>query len=109
PTGSTSGLQNVALSGTGTNAFRISSSAGTSCYISQSADQTLVTIPGGNSTDTSDNENTLNPRFVAALNSAATASFTPTYTGVSGEQERSATTLDDVNFYFSDQGGLYTN
>jgi hypothetical protein len=109
PTGSTSGLQNVALPGTGTNAFRISSSAGTSCYISMSADQTLVTIPGANSTNTSSNENTLNPRVVATLNSATSLNFPATWTGVSGEQERSATTLDDTHFYISDQGGLYTN
>ena len=109
PTGSTSGLQNVALSGTGTNAFRISASAGTTCYISLSEDQTLVTIPGANSTNTSSNENTLNPRIIATLNSATAANFTGTYTGTSGNQERSATTLDDVNYYISDQGGLYTN
>jgi len=109
PAGSTSGLQNVALSGTGTNAFRISGSAGTSCYISLSADQTLLTIPGANSTNTSSNENTLNPRVVATLNSATTVNLTGTYTGVSGNQERSATTLDNSNYYISDQGGLYTN
>jgi hypothetical protein len=108
PTGSTSGLNNIALSGTGTNAFRISASAGTSGYLSLSADGSLLTMPGGNSTNTSSNENTLNPRFVALLNNAATVNFTGTYTGISGEQERSATTLDNTNYYIIDQGGLYT-
>jgi hypothetical protein len=108
PAGSTSGLNNIAISGTGTNAFRISASAGTSGYLSLSSDGTLLTMPGANSsTGGSTNENTLNPRFVALVNNAATVNFTGTYTGTSGEQERSATTLDNTNWYIIDQGGFY--
>jgi hypothetical protein len=110
PTGSISGLNNIAISGSGTNAFRISGSAGTSGYLSLSADRTLMTMPGGNNTNTSSNENTLNPRDVLTLNSATTTNFTATYTAsVTGNQERSATTIDNSNYYIIDQGGLYTN
>jgi hypothetical protein len=107
--GSTSGLQAVTIPSTGSNALHISASAGTSCYISLSADQTLVTLPGANSSNTTSNENGLSPRAIGTLNSATTFNIATTYTGTSGMQERSATTMDDSNFYISDQGGLYTN
>jgi hypothetical protein len=38
-----------------------------------------------------------------------TFNLATTYTGISGNQTRSATSLDNVNWYIGDQGGLYTN
>jgi 2',3'-cyclic-nucleotide 2'-phosphodiesterase (5'-nucleotidase family) len=99
----------IAIVGTGTNAMRFSGSATSTLYAGRSADGSLLTFMGANSTNTSSNVNTLNPRAVVAVNAAGRYSLATTYTGTSGQQTRSATSLDNTNWYIADQAGLYTN
>ena len=109
PTGSTSGLNNIAIPSTGTDAIRISASAGTSEYLGLSADDTLLTMSAPNTSSTSGNVNAITSRIVLTLNSATSLNYPTSYTGVNGQQERCVTTMDNANYYIADQQGLYTN
>ncbi|WP_305852048.1 ExeM/NucH family extracellular endonuclease [Tolypothrix sp. PCC 7910] len=91
------------------NGIRISGSATSTGYVARSNDSSLLTFTGVSTTDTSSNVNTLNPRAVVTLNSAGTAAIASTYTGGSGNQTRSATSLDNSTWFIADQGGIYTN
>ena len=102
-------IRTIAIDGTGTNALRFSGSATSTGYLSNNNDGTLLCFIGVNNTNTSSNVNTLNPRAVGTLNNALSFNLATTYTGTSGNQTRSATSLDNVNWYIGDQGGLYTN
>jgi hypothetical protein len=102
-------IHTIAIDGTGTNALRFSGSATSTGYLSNNNDGTLLCFNGVNNTNTSSNVNTLNPRAVGTLNNALSFNLATTYTGTSGNQTRSATSLDNVNWYIGDQGGLYTN
>src|SRR5262249_22606760 len=64
---------------------------------------------GANSNNTASNVNTLNPRGVGTFDPSGTYALQTTYTGTSGNQTRSSTSLDDLNWWISDQGGIYTN
>ncbi|MFC4263057.1 choice-of-anchor I family protein [Ferruginibacter yonginensis] len=99
----------INIDGTGANALRISSSATSTGYVSLSNDRTILTFTGANNTNTTANVNTLNPRAVANVTSTGAFSLATTYTGTSGNQTRSATTLNNSNWFIADQGGLYTN
>ncbi len=99
----------VGISGTGTNAIRISGSAATTGYLADSNDGTFIAFTGANSTNTTSNANTLNPRAVVALDNSTNVTLPTTYTGASGNQTRGASTLDDSNWFIGDQGGIYTN
>ena len=102
-------IRTIAIDGTGTNALRFSGSATSTGYLSNNNDGTLLCFNGVNNTNTSSNVNTLNPRAVGTLNNALSFNLATTYTGTSGNQTRSANSLDNVNWYIGDQGGLYTN
>jgi hypothetical protein len=104
-------IQTIAIPGTGANGIRVSASATSTLYASYSSDGSLFSFTGANSADISSNVNTLNPRAVVTLNSTGAASITlpTTYTGGSGNQTRSATSLNNINWYIADQGGVYTN
>jgi predicted extracellular nuclease len=102
-------VQTLAIPGTGANAIRISGVATSTGYLSHSNDRSLISFTGANSTDTSSNVNTLNPRAVVTLNAAGTVNIATTYTGVSGNQTRSATSLNNSTWFIADQGGIYTN
>jgi hypothetical protein len=104
-----SAANTFAISGTGANAIRFSGSATSTGYLSNSSDGSLLTFTGANSTNTSSNVNTLNPRAVGTLNSSYAFSLAAIYTGTSGNQARSATALNSSNWFIADQGGLYTN
>ena len=97
------------IDGTGANAMRFSGSATSTMYLANSDDGTLLSFMGANNTTTGSNVNTLNPRAVGTLNSSYTFNIATTYTGISGNQTRCATSLDNINWYIADQGGLYTN
>ena len=100
----------VAINGTtGPNALRISGSAGTTGYLANSNDGTLLCFTGHNTTTTTGNINTVPPRGVGTLNAAGTFRLAATYTGASGQQTRCATTLDNYNVFIADQNGVYTN
>ncbi|MFP5436165.1 MAG: beta strand repeat-containing protein [Bacteroidia bacterium] len=104
-------INTIAIPGTGTSAIRISGSATSTGYVTNSADGTRVFFTGVNNTSTSANANTLNPRAVVSLKRAGASSLSiaTTYTGTSGNQTRSATTVDNLNYFIADQGGLFTN
>jgi hypothetical protein len=108
-TANQSAVQTIAIPGTGTDAIRISGSATSTGYLSTTKDGSLLTFTGHNSTDTTVNANTLNPRAVVTLNASGSSALATTYTGTSGNQTRSATSLDNSTWIIADQGGVYTN
>ena len=91
------------------DAMRFSGSATSSAYLTNSDDGTLLCLPGHNSNSTGVNANTITTRAVITYNNAGTFSKATTYTGTSGNQVRSATTVNNTNWFIGDQGGLYTN
>lgn len=109
---------NFSIPSTGSTPLRFSDS-GTSSYLSDSNDGTLLVMTGYATTDSTDGDLSTGPdggldplsdRTVATLNNAVTLNPDATsYTGISGNQTRSATTVDDVNYYITDKGGVYTN
>src|SRR5580765_118545 len=100
----------ISILGVGTpDALRFSGSGTSTCYLSRTNDQTLLTFTGVNSTNTTSNTNILNPRAVGTLDSAGTFAMRTTYTGTSGNQTRASTSLNNTSWFISDQGGIYTN
>jgi hypothetical protein len=102
-------VQSIDIAGTGANALRFSGSATSTGYLSRTNDGSLLTFTGANSTNTTSNVNTLNPRGVGTLDQGGTFNLATTYTGTAGNQARAATSTDNSTFYIADQGGLYTN
>jgi hypothetical protein len=102
-------VQTIAVPDTGTNAIRVSGSATSTLYASNSASGMLFCFTGHNSSSSTGNANTVLPRGVVTLNSAGQVQVKTIYTGISGNQTRCATTLNDTDFYIADQGGIYTN
>jgi len=98
-----------AISGTGSGALRISGSATSVGYLSHSADGTLLTFTGVNTNETTTNVNALNPRCVGTFDFNRNFAIKTTYTGSSGNQTRSATSLNNTTWFIGDQGGLYSN
>lgn len=91
------------------NALRTSGSATSTGYLASSNDGTLLCFTGHNDINAGVNANTLTARGVGTLNSAGTFTLAATYTGGSGNQTRCATTVDNINWFIADQGGLFTN
>ncbi|MCX6318331.1 MAG: choice-of-anchor I family protein [Bacteroidetes bacterium] len=104
-----SAITTFPIDGTGASALRFSGSATSTAYLSHSNDGTLLCFNGANNTNTASNVNTLNPRGVGTLNAAQTFNLATTYTGSSGNQTRSSSTIDNSSWFIADQGGLYTN
>ena len=97
------------VTATGTNAMRISNSSSTG-RLSTSADGALLCFAGfldGDST-TAD-ETTITNRGAGTLDPSGNYVLQATYVGVSSDQARSATSLDNDSFYMGDKGGVYTN
>jgi len=100
----------IAINGTtAPNALRFSGSATSTGYLSTSADGSLLTFNGHKDTATGVNANTLTSRAVGTLNVSGSFNLAATYTGVSGQQTRSSTSLDNSTWYIGDQSGLFTN
>lgn len=89
--------------------LRFSGSASSTGYLSNTNDGTLIAFTGANSNNTVANVNTLNPRAVGTFNDAGTYALPTTYTGTSGNQTRSATSLNNSTWFIGDQGGFYSN
>ncbi len=102
-------VQTIAIPGTGTNAIRVSGSATSTLYAANTNDGSLFSFTGANSTNTTSNANTLNPRAVVTLDNSGNIVLQTTYTGSSGNQTRSATSINNTNWFIGDQGGFYTN
>jgi len=99
----------TAIPGTGSTALRFSSSATSTGYLTNSNDGTRLYFTGANSTDTAANVNALNPRGVGSFDYATNYAIGTTYTGATGQQARSATSLNNTTFFIGDQGGFFTN
>lgn len=109
-TASQTAIQTIALPDTlSADSYRMSGSATSTGYVSLSNDRTLLAFNGANSAVTASNANTLNPRGVYTVNASGAVVVKTTYTGVSGNQTRSSTTLNNTDWYIADQGGLFTN
>ena len=107
----TSPVQIIDIASTGTDAMRFSDS-GTSSFLSLTNDGTLLTFAAYNTTDDTTSDlasTTTSDRAVGTLDGNANFTLQTTYTGSSGNQTRSATSLNDSDFYITDKGGLYTN
>jgi hypothetical protein len=102
-------IQAINVPGTGTNAYRISSSATSTGYVALTSDRSKLAFTGANSTDTTSNVNALNPRGVFTIDNSTTITKETTYTGTSGQQTRGATSLNNSTWFIADQAGLYTN
>jgi hypothetical protein len=102
-------IQTINVPGSGTDAIRVSGSATSTLYAANSADGSLFCFTGHKSDATTGNANTILTRAVITVNHTGTVNIPTTYSGTSGNQTRCATTLDNSNFYISDQGGQFTN
>lgn len=103
-------VQTITINGaTGGTALRFSGSATSTAYLSLSADRSLLTFTGANTTSTTSNANTFVTRGVGTLDSSGTFALATTYSGTNGQQTRSASTFDNSTWYVADQAGLYTN
>jgi hypothetical protein len=101
----------ISIASTGPSAMRFSDS-GTSSFLSDTSDQSLLAFAAYNTTDTTDADLANSPvadRAVGTLNPLGGFTLQTTYTGTKGNQARSATSLDDTNWFVTDKGGLYTN
>ena len=100
----------IAIDGTNaTTALRFSASASSTGYLSTTSDGSLLVFTGANTNTTAANTNTILPRGVGTLSVAGTFNLATTYTGASGSQPRSATSLNNNTWFIGDQGGFYTN
>ena len=91
------------------------SDSGTSSFLSDTSDGTLLTFAAYNTTNytaTSDlaDDTAANARGVGTLNPNGAFTLQTTYTEISaGKQTRSATSTDDSNWLITDKQGTYTN
>ena len=102
-------ITSKAIPGTGTNAFRMSASAGSTGHLANTNDGTLLCFMGANNATATGNSNALNPRGVGVLDGNQNFSIATTYTGISGNQTRGVTSIDNLSWFVADQGGIYTN
>jgi hypothetical protein len=106
-------VQAISIGSTGANAIRFSDS-GTSGFLSNTNDQSLLAFAAYNTTNSSVSDlatlTTAGARAVATLDASGNFSLQTTYTeSKSGNQTRSTTSLDDSHWFITDKGGLYTN
>ncbi len=106
-------IQTVGIGSTGTNAIRLSDS-GTSGFLSDTSDQSLLSFAGYNTTNSTVTDlatlTTANARAVGTFDYNENFNLPTTYTeSVSGNQSRSATSVNDTNWAITDKAGLFTN
>ncbi len=102
-------MQPVPVQSISIDSIRVSASATSTLYGSTNNDGTLFCFNGVRSTNTTANVNTLNPRAVISIGNTGQVKIMTTYTGASGNQTRSSTSLDTTTFFIADQGGQYSN
>ena len=92
------------------NSLRFSGSASSTAYLTNSNDGSLLAFTGGNTnTAGATNINTILPRGVGSYNAAGTFNLATTYTGITGQQTRSATSINNSTWFIGDQNGFYSN
>ena len=97
-----------AVPSTGASALRQTSS-GTAGKIALTQDRTLLAFAAAEDSTGVADETTVLPRGVGTMDANGKYTLQASYTGVSGNQARSATSLDGKTWYFADKGGIYTN
>jgi hypothetical protein len=105
----TTPVHTFSIPSSGTDSFRFSGSATSTCYVANTNDGSLLAFTGHLTTNTSSNVNTILPRGVGAFNASGTFARQTTYTGATNNQTRCATSVNDTAWYIGDQSGLYTN
>src|SRR6202453_1680594 len=102
---------NYNSSATLSQALRINGSGGTTGYLATSNDGTLLAVVDANALSTGDigqsTAASILNRAVASLNASGNLVFQTYYTGATGNQPRAATSLDNVNWFVADKGGIY--
>ncbi len=91
--------------------MRMNGSGGSTGYVTNSNDGTLLTFASQltTSTTTGDDDATVLLRGVGTMGSSAAFSVPTTYTGISSNQCRGATSVDNSTWIIADKGGIYTN
>jgi PEP-CTERM motif len=106
-------VQTIAIDGSATaaNPLRFSGSASSTGYLSHTADGSLLTFTGVNTSTATGNVNGITAKGVGTLNASGNFNLAATYTSIASgsPQARSATSLDNSSWYISDQSGIYTN
>ena len=105
-TGQTSPVQSFDISTMGSPLF--TDSEGSVGDLSLSDNGTLLSFSGWTAANGSSAENAILSRGAGTLDSNGNYTLAATYTGVTGNQPRSAYSPDDLNWYFGDKGGVYT-
>ncbi len=109
--GQSSPVQTINIDSSDSNALRFSS-AGTMGRLSDSNDGSLLVFGGANTSNngtTTPDVTTILTRGIGTLDNSDNYTLQTTYTGVSTNQVRGATSLDDSTWFIADKGGLYTN
>jgi hypothetical protein len=103
-------VNSIAISATGPNALRNSGSAATTGRLSDTDDGTLLAFVAAEdgSSLTSDETAVIN-RGVGSVDSNGNVTLQCSYMGISGDQARGATSLDDSTWLISDKAGIYEN
>jgi hypothetical protein len=99
-------VQNIDIPYTGASALRQANNGSTG-RLGLSNDKSLVTFTGAEDPTGVADETTILPRGVGTLDANGNYLLQASYTGVSKNQARSVATVDNVNWYFADKGGLY--
>jgi hypothetical protein len=107
--GQTSPVNSFAVPTTGPNALFMSGSATSNGYLRNSPDGSLNFTGHTNNGGGTVNINTITARGVGRYTFDGNFAVVAQYTGVSGNQTRSAVTADGVNYYIGDQNGIYLN
>lgn len=105
-------VNTFAISATGSNALR-NASSGTTGKMANNDDGTMVCFTGfADGSSATPDETAVNLRGVGTLSPSGNFVLQTSYTGIGGgtaNQTRSATSLDDLNWFVADKGGVYTN
>jgi hypothetical protein len=99
-------IQTIDIPYTGPSALRQANNGSTG-RLGLSSDKSLLAFTGAQDPNGATDETTILLRGVGTLDSFGNYLLQATYTGVSKNQSRAASTFDDVNWYFADKGGIY--
>ena len=99
-------VQTIPIPSTGGSALRQASNGSTGRVV-LSNDGSLVGFTGAEDPTGVADETTILTRGVGTLDSTGAYVLQASYTGVSKNQTRAATTVDNSNWIFSDKGGIY--
>jgi hypothetical protein len=103
-------VNSIPINGTtGSTALRTSGSATSTGYLADTDDGSLLAFTGHNTSSTSGNINNYLVRGVGTLDNSGTFALQTTYSGLSANQTRCATSVNKAIWFVGDQNGIYTN